>query len=178
MSPETIHDKLRLYPVIASIVFFCLVKSAFAAGPVTSPFTATGSGVSAGALSTCSQCTTGHTCICVPLSGTGKASVIGTVNWTTTVVLDETNPEAGDCIDTYGTVTLTAKSSSKNALSIDYHGFECSVGTNYTLNGTYVINPANSTGKFLNYKGSGNLAGSEDSNSDILGNLSGTIQTP
>jgi hypothetical protein len=115
----------------------------------------------------------------VPITGTGTASVIGKVTFSTVFVIDGTNAPAGVCDDSYGTVTLTQKTNSKNTLVIDYHGFLCALDSNETVTGTYLINSAESTGKFAGYNGSGNLGGNEFlSNGDILGNLVGTIQTP
>ncbi len=155
-------------------------KPALATSPVTSSFNGIGSGLSSGATSTCSECTSGHTCICVPITGTGKASVIGNVTFSTVFVIDQTNAAAGECADTYGTLTLTQKTNSKNTLIIDYHGFTCSVAPDTeSLDGTYAIDGAESTGKFVGYNGSGNMGGTENINAGaILGNLNGTIQTP
>jgi hypothetical protein len=161
-------------------LFVVAAQPTLAAAPVTSAFTGIGSGLSSGATSTCSECTSGHTCICVPISGTGKASVIGNVTFSTVFVIDETNAAAGTCGDTYGTLTLTQKTDSKNTLVIDYHGFTCAVGTDTeSIDGTYAINSADSAGKFAGYNGSGNMGGTENiSTGAVLGNLNGTIQTP
>jgi hypothetical protein len=154
-------------------------RPARAAGPTTSAFSATGSGVSLGATPGCSQCTTGHICTCVPITGKGKASEIGDVTFNTVFVIDGTNATAGVCNDSYGTLTLTDNKNSKNKLVIQYHGFLCGLASEGSVNGTYVIDPTKSAGKFAGYNGSGNLGGSENlNNDDILGNLNGTIQTP
>jgi len=155
-------------------------RPALAAGPTTSAFSATGSGTSAGYTDGCTQCASSDTCYCTKvLNGIGTASVIGKVTIATTFVLDATNAPAGVCDDSYGTLTLTQKTNSRNILIIDYHGFLC-IGPSYTtLNGTYYIDGASSAGKFAGYSGSGNMGGSENLDTgDILGNLNGTIQTP
>jgi len=56
-------------------------------------FSAVGSGVSSGATNGCSECESGHTCICVPITGTGTgtAAVIGAVTFSTVFVIDSTN---------------------------------------------------------------------------------------
>jgi hypothetical protein len=94
-------------------------------------------------------------------------------------VIDGTNSTAGVCDDSYGTLTLTQKANKKNTLVIDYHGFLCGLAGNTTVDGTYLIDGADSTGKFVGYSGSGNLAGSENlTTGAILGNLNGTVQKP
>jgi hypothetical protein len=164
---------------IMSLLVFA-AEPALAAAPVTSTFTGIGSGLSSGATSDCSECTSGHTCICVPITGAGKANLIGNVTFSTVFVIDETNTAAGECADTYGTLTLTQKTNSGNTLIIDYHGFTCSVASDMeSVDGTYAIDGADSTGKFVGYNGSGNMGGTENiSTGAILGYLNGTIQTP
>jgi hypothetical protein len=110
--------------------------------------------------------------------------VIGKATFSTVLVIDETQAPAGACDDSFGTVTLTQKTNSKNTLVIDYHGFVCGINhgeelTGLTVTGTYLINSKESTGKFAGYNGSGNLVGGVPlPNGDFLGNLVGTIQTP
>lgn len=154
------------------------IHGAEASGAGLSAFTGLGSGLSAGALSSCPTglCPSSDSCICVPISGTGKASTIGTVNFSTTVVLDGSQP-IGNCDEALGTVTLTSKAKSSNALVLDYVGSICGAGgKGFVLNATYFVDGAKSTGKFASASGSGNIAGSEDAVSGgILGNINGTL---
>lgn len=145
---------------------------AWAAGPES--FTGLASGVSAGA-ETCPTglCPGSDSCICVPLSGSGKASVIGTLTFGTTIVLD-TTLAIGNCVEGFGTATLTAKSG-HNSLVLDYTGMVCGTGAGEVLNAGYFIDGADSTGKFAGEAGSGNIAGSEDADGNILGNLNGSL---
>ena len=149
-----------------------------ASGAGLSAFTAIGSGLSAGAASSCAAglCPGSDSCTCVPISGTGKASNIGAVNFSTTVVLDGSQP-IGDCDEALGTLTLTSKSKAANALVLDYVGTVCvAASIAFVVNATYFIDGAKSTGKYAGASGSGNLAGSEDAVSGgILGNLNGTL---
>ena len=146
---------------------------AWAAGPVS--FTGLASGVSAGADTTCPTglCPGSDSCICVPLSGAGKASVIGALTFETTIVLDTSLP-IGNCVEGFGTATLTAKSA-HNSLVLDYTGMVCGTGSGEVLNAGYFIDGADSTGKYAGATGSGNIAGSEDADGNILGNLNGTL---
>ncbi|MGA2410558.1 MAG: hypothetical protein ABSG46_09255 [Candidatus Binataceae bacterium] len=94
----------------------------------------------------------------MPITATGKASVIGNVTFSTVFVIDETNATAGECSDSYGTLTLTQKTNSGNSLVIDYHGFACPVASDTeSLDGAYSIDGADLTGKFVGYNGSGNM---------------------
>jgi len=140
-------------------------------------FTGIGSGLSAGALSTCPTglCPGSDSCVCVPISGTGKAGTIGNLNFSTTVVLDGSQA-IGNCDEAFGTLTLASKSKASNALVLDYTGTVCVAGgTAFVLNAAYFIDGTKSTGKYAGDTGSGNLAGSENGSSGILGNLNGTL---
>jgi len=149
-----------------------------ASGAAVIAFTGLGSGLSAGALASCPAglCPGSDSCSCIPISGTGKASNIGTVNFATTVVLDGSQP-IGNCDEGLGTLTLTSKAKSTNALVLDYVGTVClASGTGFLLNATYFVDTSKSTGKYANATGSGNVAGSEDATSGaILGNINGTL---
>jgi hypothetical protein len=147
-----------------------------ASGDGLAAFTGIGSGLSAGALSTCPAglCPGTDSCVCVPITGTGKASAIGNVNFSTTVVLDG-SLDIGNCDETFGTLTLASKSKAINALVLDYTGTVCAAGAAFVLNAAYYIDGTTSTGKYAGATGSGNLAGSENGSLGILGNVNGTL---
>jgi hypothetical protein len=160
-------------------VFAIPATTALGAGPIA--FTGIASGLSLGALTNCpvGLCPGSDSCTCVPLSGTGKATNIGVVNFSTTVVLDG-SLSVGNCDEALGTLKLTSKAKATNALVMDYVGTVCvangSATSGFLLNATYFVDSALSTGKFANATGSGNVAGSEDANTgDILGNVNGTL---
>ena len=164
---------------VLALVLTLLAANAFAAS--LGAFTGIASGVSGGS-SLCkhvdnSFCPNdGRTCRCVPFTGTGKASVIGSFTLSTTVVLIG---DVGECSEAVGAVTLKAKNG-KDILAIDYHGFVCALAAgpsgSFALNANYVVNGANSGGKFAGASGSGNIAGAEDfSSGNMTGNANGTL---
>lgn len=150
---------------------------ALGASTTLAALTALGSGASAGALSSCPSglCPGSDSCTCVPLSGTGKGSSIGNVNFSTTFVLD-TSEAIGACVGGFGTLALTSTTKSSNALVMEYSGSVCGVGENLVFNGAFFIDASKSTGKYAGASGSGNVAGSENLTSGaILGNINGTL---
>ena len=166
--------------VVGAIALAIALSAAQASAATLAAFTGIASGTSGGEFS-CNhaanpRCPGSDTCTCVPFTGTGKASVIGALTFSTTVVIDI---PVGDCDQTFGTVTLTSKGTSANKLVLDYTGLVCS-GFNgsdsFALNASYVVDGKDSTGKFAGASGSGNIAGAEDfTTGSLTGNVNGDL---
>ncbi len=160
-----------------AILAILLVPRAHAAAAGLSAFSGVGSGtgVAAGACDV-GLCPDSDSCVCVPISGTGKASAIGAVNFSTVVVVDASE-SIGNCLEGFGSLSLVSKSKASNTLVLDYVGSICAANpsSGLVLGGAYFIDGSASTGKFANASGSGTIAGSEDDNFVILGNVNGTL---
>jgi hypothetical protein len=170
--------RIRQLTIFALMIWAAFaVPSAQTSGATLLTFTALGSGTSAGALGSCPTglCPGSDSCTCVPLSGTGKGSSIGSVKFATTFVLDGSKP-IGDCDEALGTLTLTSTAKSAAALVMEYIGSACVAGGGVVFNGSYYVDGTQSTGKYAGSSGSGNVAGSENITSGaILGNINGTL---
>jgi hypothetical protein len=195
MTPTIVRYGIRGLAIAISLVGV----AAFAAAPVVTSFTGFGQGVSATAVDSGSNtacadaCPSGDTCTCWGITGSGTLSGIGATAFSTTFI--ETSSEIGDstCHLGNGTLTLspTAKKYKNSTLSLNYIGSACLVGLSSTLagiqfNGSYIINPTASTGKFgptstvIGAQGSGLIAGSglDNTAGTVFGNLNGTILLP
>jgi hypothetical protein len=169
---------VRWFSTVALMVCAALaIPVVEASGAPLASFTALGSGASAGALGSCPTglCPNSDSCLCVPISGTGKGSSIGNVKFSTTVVLDTSKPIA-DCNEGLGTLTLTSTAKAANALVMEYEGSICEAGGGFVLNAAFFIDGTLSSGKYAGASGSGNIAGSENATSGaIQGNINGTL---
>jgi hypothetical protein len=106
----------------------------------------------------------------------------GPITYTATVASD-LSVDVGGCIPAYGTATLVSSSNPSDKVVLNFTGTLCAsptpTGTTATadvVNAVYFVDPNNSTGAFHNATGSGNVSGSRDSSTNILGSVIGTIK--
>jgi hypothetical protein len=159
---------------IASMLY---ANSVFAALPLA--MTGRGSGTETGLADSCdgsgNSCN-GSNCVCYMFSGTGMATGVGALTFTTNLLLFPGTVNNLACEAASGVLVLTQKGNSSNVLMLDYQGASCIDNAAFVFNGSYSVDGTKSVGKFAGAMGSGTLTGSVDASSTLtLGNLSGTL---
>ena len=160
---------------VASVLY---ATSAFATLPLA--MTGRGAGTETDVAGSCNgsgNSCNGSNCECYPFSGTGTATGVGAVTFSTNLIVNKTSYEDNLlCEGSSGILTLTQKLNSGNVLILDYQGLSCLDSAAEVFNGSFSIDGTNSLGKFAGAMGSGTMTGSVDANSTVtLGNINGTL---